>query len=243
MTGASDRRHDGGKEIEMKRLTILMTGVLLLGAEPVRFDHKVRDLYFAAFAGDRKALERAMQITEAALQENPDHAEALVWHGSGVFFLSADKFRTGDMQAGMELMQKGTGMMDRAVALAPKNIGVRIPRGSAYFGASRNMPPQMGQPLVEKALSDFEDAWEMQKRDLSQFSQHSIGELWIGIADGNARLGKTERAAEFFRMIQEKLPKTPWAEKAERGLAAGKLSARDGQCVGCHLGSPKAFQN
>jgi hypothetical protein len=243
MTGGWEGGQDGCKEIEMKRLTTVMTGVLLLGAQPARFDHKVRDLYFAAFAGDRAAMERAMQITEATLKENPDHAEALVWHGSGVFFQSAEKFRAGDMQAGMELMQKGTGMMDRAVVLAPKSIGVRIPRGSAYFAAARNMPPQMGQPLVEKALADFEDSWEMQKGDLSQFSQHSIGELWIGIADGNAQLGRKERAAEFFTMIREKLPKTAWAEKAERGLADGKLKGRDGQCVGCHLGSPKAFQN
>jgi len=226
----------------MKQLPFLMATVLL-GAEPVRFDHKVRDLYFTAFAGDKEALAKAMVITEATLKENPNHAEALVWHGSGVFFLSGDKFRTGDMQAGMELMQKGTGMMDRAVGLEPKNIGVRIPRGSAYFAASRNMPPQMAQPLVEKGVADYESSWDMQKDDLSQFSQHSIGELWIGIADGNARLGNKERAAEFFTMVKEKLPNTAWSAKAGKWFADGKLTGRDAQCVGCHMGSPKAFKN
>jgi len=230
------------KEIDMKQLPFLMATVLL-GAEPVRFDHKVRDLYFTAFAGDKEALAKAMVITEATLKENPNHAEALVWHGSGVFFLSGDKFRTGDMQAGMELMQKGTGMMDRAVELEPKNIGVRIPRGSAYFAASRNMPPQMAQPLVEKGVADYESSWDMQKDDLSQFSQHSIGELWIGIADGNARLGNKERAAEFFTMVKEKLPNTAWSAKAGKWFADGKLTGRDAQCVGCHMGSPKAFKN
>jgi hypothetical protein len=232
-----------GKEIEMKQLPILIATVLLLGAEPVRYDHKVRDMYFAAFSGDKEALAKAMVITEATLKESPNHAEALVWHGAGVFFQSAEKFRTGDMQAGMELMNKGTGMMDRAVELEPKNIGVRIPRGSSYFAASRNMPPQMGQPLVEKAVADFETSWELQKDDLSGFSQHSIGELWIGIADGNARLGKKDRAMEFFTMIKEKLPNTPWSAKADRWFADGKLTAKDGQCVSCHTGSPKAFKN
>ena len=60
----------------MKQLPILIAGVLLLGAEPVRFDHKVRDLYFEAFAGDKEALPKAMAITEVTLRENPNHAEA-----------------------------------------------------------------------------------------------------------------------------------------------------------------------
>lgn len=227
----------------MKQLPIVIAAALLLNAEPIRFDHKVRDLYFAAFAGDKDSLAKAMAITEATLKETPDHAEALVWHGGGVFFQSGDKFRAGEMQAAMELLTRGTGMMDRAVELEPKNIGVRVPRGAAYLVASRGMPPQMGQPLLEKGVSDYEAAWDMQKDgDLSRFSQHGIGELWIGIADGNARLGKKDRAAEFFRMIQEKLPNTAWSAKADKWFAEGKLSGRDGGCVGCHVGSPKAFQ-
>jgi hypothetical protein len=129
------------------------------------------------------------------------------------------------------------------VALAPNHIGVRIPRGAGYLAASRAMPPQVGTPLVEKGLSDYEKAWELQKNDLSGFSQHSLGELWIGIADGNARLGKTDRAKEFFAMIQKTLPGTPWSKKADKWFAEGKLSGRDANCVGCHTGSPKAVQN
>jgi len=231
------------KEIAMKRLFHLIPAVLLLGAEPVRFDHKVREMYFAAFAGDKESLAKAMAITEATLQENPNHAEAMVWHGGGVFFQSGEKFRTGDMQNAMAMMQKGTGMMDKAVELAPKSVAVRIPRGSAYMAASRGMPPEMGQPLLVKGVEDFETSWEMQKGDLSRFSQHSIGELWFGIAEGNARLGKKDRANEFFTMLKDKLPGTPWAKKAEKWLTEGKLTGRDTTCVGCHMGSPKAFQN
>jgi hypothetical protein len=228
----------------MKHFAILMGAVALLGAETARFDHKVRDLFFAGFAGDKESMAKAMTLSEATLKENPDHAEALVWAGSGIFFQSTEKFRTGDMAAGMALFQKGTGMMDRGAALEPKSIGVRIPRGSAYFAATRFMPAEVARPLIEKGLTDFEMAWELQKDgDMSHLSQHSLGELWIGIADGNARLGKKERAAEFFKKIQDKLPGTPWAAKADRYFADGKLSAKDGSCVGCHMGSPKAFKN
>lgn len=225
------------------RLSLLFVAAILAAQEPVRFDFKVRNLYFAGMGGDRGSLEKAMAITTETLKSEPNHPEALVWHGGGVFFLSGEKFRNGDMQGGMEMFQKGTSMMDRAVELAPRNIGVLIPRGSGYMAASRTMPEQMGRPLLEKGLADFEKAWDMQKGDLSHFSQHSIGELWFGIADGNARLGKTERAKEFFTMLKDRLPGTPWAKKAEKWFADGKLGAADGRCVGCHTGSPKAFQN
>jgi len=215
----------------------------LAAQEPVRFDHKVRTLYFAGMSGDRASLEKAMAITTETLKSEPNHPEALVWHGGGVFYLSAEKFRNGDMQSGMEMYQKGTSMMDRAVELAPRNIGVLIPRGSGYMAASRAMPEQMGRPLLEKGVGDYEKAWEMQKGNLSNFSQHSIGELWFGIADGNARLGNTDRAKEFFTMMKDKLPGTPWAKKADKWFAEGKLAPADGRCVGCHTGSPKAFQN
>jgi len=193
--------------------------------------------------GDRASLEKAMAITTETLKAEPNHPEALVWHGSGVFYLSGEKFRAGDMQGGMEMFRQGTAMMDRSVELAPRNIGVLIPRGAGYMGASRGMPEQMGRPLLEKGVGDFEKAREMQKSDLSGFSQHSIGELWFGIADGNARLGKNERAKEFFTLMKDKLPGTPWAKKAEKWFTEGKIGPADGRCVGCHMGSPKAFQN
>ena len=211
----------------------------MLAQEPVRFDHKVREQFFAGLGGDGAALAEAMKISAATLAAEPEHAEAMVWHGSGLFFQSGALFQKGDMQAAMAMMQKGTGMMDKAVELAPKNVGVRIPRGSAYLAASKGMPPQMGTPLLVMGVKDYEDCWEMQKGDLSGFSEHSLGELLFGIAEGNGRLGKTEKAKEYFTLIQTKLPGTAYAKRAEKWLAEGKLSSRDSNCMGCHSGSPK----
>lgn len=227
----------------MKALATLTIAGLLAAQSPARFDYRVRELYFSGFAGDRNALEKAMAITEETLKSSPDHAEALVWHGGGLFFQSGGKFQSGDSQAGMELFKKGTAMMDRAVDLAPDDIGVRIPRGAGYLTASRSMPPAIGKPLLEKGVRDFEHSWELQKNALGRFSQHSIGELWFGIADGNDRLGNKAKATEFFEKLKTTLPGTPWAKKAEKWLAGETLSANDGRCVGCHTGSPKAFQN
>jgi len=60
-------------------------GSALLSAPPDRFDHVVRNDFFAGFAGDEEALERAMKVSGETLAANPEHAEALVWHGAGLY--------------------------------------------------------------------------------------------------------------------------------------------------------------
>src|SRR6185369_2035569 len=95
---------------------------------PNRFDYVVREDFFAGFGGNDEALKRAMTKTEAALAEEPNHAEALVWHGAGLYFQAGQLFRKGDMPAGQQLATKGLEEMDRAVALSPKSVGVRVPR-------------------------------------------------------------------------------------------------------------------
>jgi tetratricopeptide (TPR) repeat protein len=226
-------------KISHTTLALIAVAAGVLGQEPVRFDHKVRNQFFAGFAGNAAALGEAMKIAEATLAAEPNHAEAMVWQGGGLFFQSGALFQKGDMQGAMVMMQKGTGMMDKAVELAPKNVAVRIPRGSAYLAASKGMPPEMGQPLLEKGVKDYEDCWEMQKGDLSEFSQHGLGELLVGMAEGYGRLGKTEKAKAYFELARTKLAGTVYATRAEKWLAEGKLSARDSNCMGCHIGSPK----
>src|SRR5690349_8590723 len=121
-----------------------------------RLDMKVRNLFFSGFAGETAALERGMKICEEALAADPKDAEAMVWHGSGVYFRAGQAFTKGDMKTGSTLAEQGMKEMDDAVALAPDNVSVRIPRGASYLGSSRFMPPDMGRPLLEKGLSDYE---------------------------------------------------------------------------------------
>src|SRR5262245_7268118 len=81
-----------------------------------RFDMEVRADFFAGFAGDATRFARAMARCEEALTANPDHAEALVWHGSGVLNEAAQAFANQDFAKGNELWQKGLAEMNRAVS-------------------------------------------------------------------------------------------------------------------------------
>ena len=205
----------------------------LQSAETERFDSKVRNDFFAGFSGNKAALERGMKATEEILARDPKHAEAMVWHGSGVFFQSGDAFRNGDIQKGMDLSMRGRKEMDAAVALAPEHPGVRVPRGATYLTASHYMPPEQGRPLIALGVADYEAARKIQNDEYA--GEHPKGELLFGLADAYSRLGDMEKAAALFTRIQKELPATEYARRAEEWMQTKTLAPEKTQCVGCHV--------
>jgi tetratricopeptide (TPR) repeat protein len=219
-------------------VTVLGLGLAVLGlaAAQERFDMRVRNDFFAGFAGNQEALDRAMKLCEEELARNPANAAALVWHGSGVFFESRTYFRAGDQAKGIEFWQRGLGEMDKAVEMAPDQLGVRIPRGAVLLTASRALPnAEMAHPLIEKGVGDFERALEIHKPYFDTLGAHPRGELLIGLADGYARLGKDEQATAYFERIRAALPGSPYAASAEKWLATKTLAPREAGCLGCHV--------
>ncbi|MBM3740954.1 MAG: hypothetical protein FJW39_34885 [Acidobacteria bacterium] len=163
---------------------ILLAAGIALAAE--RFDHVVRNDFFLGFAGNQEALARGMKTCEKILAEDPNHSEALVWHGSGLWGQAGAAFQRGDREAGMELSQKGLAEMDKAVALAPDNIGVRIPRGASLLAGARAMRDSpFRRSLFERALSDHQRAYELQKEHIDGLGDHPKGELLFALADTN----------------------------------------------------------
>lgn len=201
-----------------------------------RFDYKVRNDFFAGFTGNREALERAMAACERVLAENPKHAEALVWHGAGLFFSAGAAFRAGDAQRGVPLSMRGQKEMDDAVALEPDNIGVRIPRGAALLTASRGIPdPEAARAMLRKGLADYEHALKLQQDQLDTIGEHPKGELLSGIADGAGRAGDLVKAAAFWERIAREMPGTPYGRRASRWLETRSLPAAEMGCIGCHV--------
>jgi tetratricopeptide (TPR) repeat protein len=192
--------------------------------------------FFAGMAGDRAAFERAMAATEKLIAENPNHAEALVWHGVGTSWIGGQEAEKGNMPRAMELLQKGIAEMARAVEIAPDNIAVRIPRGSALREMSREMPPAMAQPLLEAARTDFQHTFDMQKEYLDRIPKpHPLGELLQGLGDIYSRQGKTDEAAKYYGMIPEHVPDTEYAKRATEWMKTRQpLPAAQSGCIGCH---------
>jgi pentatricopeptide repeat protein len=200
---------------------------------PARFDLEVRGDFFAGFSGQPERLARGMARTEEVLATTPDHPEALVWHGSGLLFRSGQAFQSGDTATGMELFGRGFGEMNRAVALAPDRVGVRIPRGATLLESTRFMPPAQAEPLLRLAVGDYEHALGLQAAVFDSLGGHARGELLFGLADGYARLGDNEKARQYFdRMTKEGGP-SPRREYAGAWLS-GAAPTTVPPCGPCH---------
>jgi hypothetical protein len=204
--------------------------------DPVRFDLKVRNDFFAGFAGDAGALARGMKACENVLAANPKAPEPLVWHGSGLLFEAQQAFAAGNQQKGVGIWTRGLGEMQTAVDLAPDNVGVRIPRGAVLLTSTRFIPnPEIANPLLETGLSDFEHVYQIQKPKLSQLGTHPLGELLFGLAEGYSRAGNEAKAREYFEMIAKELPNTGYAKRAATWMETKSLPASQTGCIGCHV--------
>ena len=217
----------------------LAAAALVYGqAKPVRFDFRVRNDLFAGFAGDQAALKRGIETCEQVLENDPNHAEALVWLGSANVFLAGQEFQKGNPQAGSALSQKGITQMDRAVELESRNIGVRIPRGATLMSMAGNLPDSpFRQGVLERARSDYQLAFDLQQDRLDKLGVHPLGELLQGLGNLHSLLGKTEEAERYYKMIEARLQDTIYAKRAALWMETRKpLPAAQTACVGCHTG-------
>lgn len=240
-TGARNRRDTVTMEgVHMTLTTWLVASVLALtqaapAAAPARFDYLVREDFFAGFAGDEARLTKAMELCETALAADPQNAEALVWHGSGLLFRSGQAFRRGDLPRGSELWDTGLKEMDGAVALAPNRVGVLIPRSAALLAATRSLPPEQARPLLESALKDYEHVLVLQESIFGKLGDHPKGELLFGLAEGYHRLGNDEKARMYFERLIKDAPGSGHTENARTWMTTGNLPKTEGLgCVGCH---------
>jgi len=205
-------------------------------APPQRFDMLVRADFFAGFRGDEARLRKAMVFCERTLAANPKDAEAMVWHGAGLLFESGQAFRSGDAAAGQSLWKQGLDQMNAAVALAPDNVGVLIPRGATLIVATRGVPDAaQARALLASAVADYEQVLAIQTPYWERLGDHARGELLFGLAEAEHRLGNHAKAQAYFERLVKDAPASGEAGKARTWLDTGALPKSEGLgCVGCH---------
>ena len=200
-----------------------------------RFDYLVRADFFAGVAGDAVRLQKAIDLCERTLAENPRHAEALVWRGASLLVQAGQAFAKGDMAVGGSLFGRALKEMDDAAALAPDNPGVLIPRAAVLLEATKNMPPEAARPLVQSAVANYEHVLEVQASTWPTLGDHAKGELLFGLAEGSARVGQQDKARMYFERLIKDAPTSGQTPKAKEWLTSGTIPKSNGtSCVGCH---------
>ena len=198
-----------------------------------RFDEQVRADFFDGMRGDDAAMARAMKVCEDTLARNPKHAEAMVWHGAGIVAQSRNAFATGNQAHGIELYTKGIAEMDEAVALAPDNVGVRIPRGAVYLAMAPFVPEPEKTKLLERGISDYEQTYKLQEGYFSKLTLHAREQLLYGLTNGYATLGKADKAQTYFEKMKVAAADSELLPRAA-SRARGEAVDGDAPCEQCH---------
>ena len=215
------------------RWLLALLALLATTAEaPQRFDERVRELFFSGFAGVSADLAKGMAICDTALRENPADPAALVWHGSGTFFMGGMAFREGRSADGRRLQEQGLAEMDRAVELLPDSPQTRAARGPALMEAARYAPADIAEPWLRRAMTDFAVVEAVNARS-SAPSEHDRGEVLGALAEGWDRLGDSARGRAYAERIVAELPASNYAKRASEWLATGNRPERM-TCLSCH---------
>ena len=231
----TNRGRRGGLVLGLVALLAALIFIPPAGAqEPERFDEKVRELFFAGFAGNQDALQHGMAMCEETLADDPDHPGALVWQASGWFYESSFAFAQGDVEAGMALYNKSVAQFDRAVALAPNSLETLIPRAAVYLSTApyvEHAPTRIG--LLETVVDDYTKALEIQEPYFDSLSLHGQGEFLGALAEALWLLERRDESKVYLNRILAELPETPYALMAQRQLDNPEERAQL-TCLGCH---------
>ena len=212
----------------------LMLATPVTAQEEQRFDEKVRELFFAGFAGNQDALRRGMAMCEETLADDPDHPGALVWQASGWFYESSFVFAQGDMEAGMTLYNKSVAQFDRAVALAPDSLQTLIPRAAVHLSAAPYVAHAPTRTtLLETVLGDYTKVLELRAPAFDSLTVHSRGELLGALASTLWLLERRDEAQVYLDRIIAELPDSSYALMAQQQLDDPETPAQL-TCLGCH---------
>jgi hypothetical protein len=201
-------------------------------------DSLVRDDFFAGMMGDKVRLERGMKYCEDLLAKNPRHGEALVWHGGGLLVRAVHAYTNGDDLTGNKLWKNGIEEMNRAAALEPNNMKIKIGRSATLIGyAQSGWDPTDNQSrvLLKSALADYEKVYEWQKPYFASIPIHSRGELLFGLASGWSILGNQKKTREYLNLILKECNDSVYEVEARRWLAKTGPIVVQHECTGCHI--------
>jgi mono/diheme cytochrome c family protein len=192
---------------------------------------------FSGFGGNAGALQRALDVTAVTIAANPNHAQALAWHGAATLYYSSSNADLSALDR-IGLFQRATKEMDSAVGIAPDDLRVRMARGVVLRILTPTMPRLANVPgLIENARGDYQRMFDLQQGQLDKLSQHSLGELLQGLAELNSRQGKTADAEKYYGMIQSMLKGTDYAARAAEWIKTKQpLPQAQTNCISCHTG-------
>jgi hypothetical protein len=197
---------------------------------------QVREDIFAGYmADDMDRFEIGVKKLDAMLRENPENVSALSWAGSSELFRAAKAHEAGKQAEFRALFAGSKSKMERALALAPKDVGVLAVQGASLILFADRLPQPEKTEAYTKGRAFFKELASMQQPMIDRMPVHLRGELLAGLAQSAQRLGDWEDAKSYLNQIVMGMAGTPYERKAKRWLdepASAEKSAL--VCQTCH---------
>ncbi len=162
-----------------------------------------------AVNGDKGAVEQGLDIYISLLQLEPAQPLYLCRFGS----LSTMKGRDAALPlARLGYVQKGVESMDKAVALAPDDLGIRLTRANTCNA----LPAQFKQ--AETAVQDCEHACRLMAQAPSRFPQELVFQTRMLLASSLKKAGREAEARGTLERLVTEAQGTPFATQAKELL-------------------------
>jgi tetratricopeptide (TPR) repeat protein len=153
--------------------------------------------------------KEAVSYLKKAIKIYPDDALLLVLQGSCTTMIGRDSKAIGDK---MRFVNEGTGIIDRAVSMAPDNVTVRMVRANNSSG----LPNLFKRKRFTKV--DMLHIEEIIKKSPKDVNAELQAQVYYRLGKIYKREGDKTSAKSYFEKAAGVLPDSEWGEKARDEL-------------------------
>lgn len=197
----------------------------------------VREDTFAGFiGGDMTRFEQGMRKAQEYLAEDPNDVSAANWLAAGKLYRAVRAYAEKDVARGDALFNEAVATMEKMVAAAPQDIGLRATMAGSLGYMGTRLPEAQYRIAMQKAREQYAVLYKMQEPQLAKFPLHLKGEVLAGMAETEFRVGDRERATAYLNRLVTDMPGTPYAQKASTWLQSPDSVTRSSRlvCQSCH---------
>ncbi len=177
------------------------------------------DIFAGPLGNDLNRMNVGMEKLAEILKENPKDPDAMALKAMGVAHLAVLAHESGDSEGFERQYGEALRLLDLALNIDPRGIGVNAVYGGTMLMNQGRMPTQHRQRALEKARDAYNVLYEEQQAQLDNMPLHHRGEVLAGVAESEYRLDNRERADVFMKRIVETMPGTAYARRAETWLS------------------------
>ncbi len=170
---------------------------------------EIQDLYRRGLAGDKEAVAPCIEKLEVVLKSQPGNQLARVYLGSAYTLRSRD---LGFGPKKLQALKHGLAAMDEAVAAAPEDPKVRLPRALT----TSSLPRIFGRAVASR--KDFEILADAAQRAPAKFEEGDLQIIYYNAGLAALAAGDRARALALWREAKRHSEDPALARKIEDAL-------------------------